>query len=352
MNSLSDTPYPSLKTSERKGLSMWLACSIAMVLLMVLVGGLTRLTESGLSMVNWHPIHGILPPMNEAEWMEEFAHYQTSPEYQQVNFGMTLEEFQGIFWLEYIHRILGRLAGLVFAVPYFYFLARGILKDGLALKLGGILLLGGAQGLLGWYMVKSGLVKDPMVSPLRLTAHLGLACLLFSLLLWQWLRLRTIPQTHALPFATLGLIGIIFVQILLGALVAGLDAGLAYNTFPTMNGQWIPNGLWLKTPWWDNFYTNATTVQFVHRLGALCVCLYSLAFLLKHYPKAHSTTTTRKVMLFFTALLFLQMAVGIATLLLHVPLSLASLHQLLAIFLLGAAITLIYTQSHAKRDAL
>ena len=330
---------------------LWLGLLVIMVMCMVIVGGLTRLTDSGLSMVNWHPIHGTLPPLNTAEWKQEFSHYQQSPEYQQKNFGMSLDEFKDIFWLEYIHRVLGRTVGLLFALPFAFFLIRRMIPATLALKYGSIFLLGGAQGLLGWYMVKSGLVNDPMVSPLRLAAHLSMACLLFSLLFWQWLKLWQ-PLSNILSFdrAIFGFILLVFLQIILGAFVAGLDAGLAYDSFPTMNGQWIPEGLWLAEPWWKDLYQNPTTAQFIHRLGALILTVY-LGFLLYRLKSQPLSSLAQKAAYGLIMVLIWQIALGALTVIHHVPILLAVLHQFTAVLLLACAIALLYAQSTARKQS-
>lgn len=300
-------------------------------------------------MVNWQPIHGTLPPIGEAEWLEEFNHYKESPQYRQQNFGMSVDEFKGIFWLEYLHRLLGRVVGIIFFIPFIYFLARKIISTSYALKLGGIFLLGGAQGLLGWYMVKSGLVNEPMVSPLRLAAHLTMACLLFTLLYWQWLRVWKKRLSSYYSKKTLGFIGLIFLQIILGAFVAGQDAGLAYDSFPTMNGKWIPDGLWLLEPWWSNLYQNPTTAQWVHRVGALGLTLY-LIYIIVHYMKRQdvSALVSRSVYALIV-ILIVQIALGALTVMYHVPILIATAHQFTALLLLGAAVSLLYSDDDATR---
>ena len=316
---------------------------------MVVVGGLTRLTDSGLSMVNWQPIHGMLPPIGEVEWQEEFNHYQTSPQYQQQNFGMTVDEFKGIFWLEYLHRLLGRVVGLIFFFPFIYFLARKIITPSYAVKLGGIFLLGGAQGLLGWYMVKSGLVNDPMVSPLRLAAHLTMACLLFTLLYWQWLRLFQDRKSSYYSRKIIGFILLIFVQIILGALVAGQDAGLAYDSFPTMNGQWIPSSLWLLEPWWNNLYQSPTTAQWMHRASALALTAYLISIIYRYQKRTALNALIKGSIHALIIVLILQITLGALTVIYHVPIGLAVLHQFTALFLLGAAVSLLYGDDGATR---
>ena len=342
--------HSTVINTNRKPLLIWLGIMVTMVMLMVVVGGLTRLTDSGLSMVNWHPIHGTLPPIGQAEWQEEFAHYKTSPQYQHENFGMKLEEFKGIFWLEYIHRVIGRLVGLFFFLPLAYFSLKRAISLNLGLKLGGLFLLGGAQGLLGWYMVKSGLVDDPMVSPLRLSAHLSMACLLFSLLWWRWLAAwKPLPSQH-FNKKTLSFIIAIFIQIILGAWVAGQDAGLAYDSFPTMNGQWMPDELWLIDPWWKNLYQSPTTAQFVHRLGALLLTVYLISIIASLY-KQQVTKLTQFSIYGLIIVLMLQITLGALTVIHHVPILLATLHQFAAILLLGCAVALLYGQSEGKHSS-
>ena len=240
---------------------------------MVVVGGVTRLTHSGLSIVEWQPIVGTLPPLSQADWQETFGKYRLTPQYLQVNKGMTLEEFKGIFWWEYWHRLLGRVIGVVFLVPLLWFIARREIPPGYAGKLFGIFLLGGLQGALGWYMVKSGLVDDPRVSQFRLTAHLGLALAIFAAMLWAGLSLiypsrakwELVPDPSTRAWA-IGVALLVFVMALSGGLVAGIRAGFAYNTFPLMNGRLVPPEIFMLEPWWRNFFWNMATVQFDHRV--------------------------------------------------------------------------------------
>jgi len=267
---------------ENQGpVATWLFVCTFLVFAMVIIGGLTRLTQSGLSMVEWEPIMGTIPPISDSDWNDVFDKYKTSPEYQKVNFGMSLSEFKEIFWLEYIHRVFGRLIGLVFFIPFIYFLIRKKIDAPLTLRLAGIFALGGLQAGMGWYMVKSGLVDDPRVSQFRLTSHLGLAILIFGALLWTALsvmypsRANVSPhQKNVLIFSRI-LNGLIFVMILSGGFVAGIRAGLAYNTFPLMGDGFIPPDIFVLTPWWQNFFSNMATVQFDHRLLA-----YTLSILI------------------------------------------------------------------------
>lgn len=327
---------------SHRAVLIWLLASCAFVYLMVFVGGVTRLTDSGLSMVHWHPVHGIIPPLNEAEWLEEFSHYQQSPEYLKVNHGMSVEEFKSIFFWEYSHRLLGRLAGLVFFLPLVVFAVKRVFHLRFMLRLVAIFLLGGAQGLMGWYMVKSGLVDRPDVSQYRLTAHLMLAVALFSLLLWSaldvWREWRGVSGvrgvSHVLGWCA---IGVVLVQMALGALVAGLNAGMIYNTYPLMNGQLIPDELWPHSSWYMNVGEDILSVQFHHRMMAWVVVVSVLMLWWKCRHNAWHIFY-RKACTFLPVALILQVVLGIATLLYVVPLPLAVMHQVLAIALLASII--------------
>jgi cytochrome c oxidase assembly protein subunit 15 len=328
----------TLPESNRKPILRWLVVCLALVSLMVVVGGLTRLTESGLSMVEWKPTT-ILPPLNDQQWLEEFSKYQQSPEYQKVNKGFGVEGFKQIFWLEYIHRLLGRLIGAVFFFPFAYFLARRMIPFPLTWRLAGIFLLGGMQGCIGWYMVRSGLVDQPWVSPVRLMLHLGMAFLLFGMLWWQILKLQyhDSPLPHRKPFLWIGLLIALYLQILMGALVAGMDAGLLFNTFPTMAGEWVPAGIWLLDPWYLNLFENGTTVHFLHRLGALIV---TVALVLAVFQTLHSqkhATVRENAKLIFAALIA-QIVLGILTVVYAVPIAIATAHQGAALLLMAAVI--------------
>src|SRR3954470_11936043 len=245
------TPDDSPRPGDR-AVAWWLLACCAMVFAMVVVGGMTRLTHSGLSIVEWQPIVGAIPPLDEGEWQEAFAKYRATPEFRLRNHDMTLEGFKGIFWWEYFHRLLGRVIGVVFFVPFLYFLARRRIPRDLAPPLAGTFLLGGLQGAVGWYMVKSGLVDDPRVSSLRLAMHLGLAFLLYGLMFYTALGLlsplRTASSDEARRRAGF-LVGLVFVMVLSGALVAGIHAGYAYNTWPLMNGEAIPPEILQLDPW-------------------------------------------------------------------------------------------------------
>jgi cytochrome c oxidase assembly protein subunit 15 len=333
----------------RRTIAAWLLVCCALVFAMVVVGGVTRLTHSGLSIVEWQPIVGAIPPLNDAQWEDAFSKYRETPEFKQRNHDMTLAGFQGIFWWEYFHRLLGRVIGLVFLVPFVYFVVRGAVRGALAWKLGAIFLLGGLQGAMGWYMVKSGLVDDPRVSSLRLAAHLGLAFLIYGLLFWNALNLLSPLRTASSDSARRragALVALLFVMVLSGALVAAIRAGYAYNTFPLMNGELIPPEIMVIDPWWDNFLHNMATVQFVHRLLAVLVALTVVIVWVRvrHEPPNRRARVWSHLLLVMAAL---QVTVGIATLLLRVPLPIAALHQAGAVLLFTCAIGV----RHALREA-
>jgi cytochrome c oxidase assembly protein subunit 15 len=346
-------------------IALWLFACAFLVFLMVAVGGVTRLTESGLSIVEWKPVSGALPPLSESAWQKEFGAYQTSPEYLKKNSGMGLQEFKGIFWLEYLHRLLGRLVGIVFMLPYLFFLFKGAFTRRQAWGYAGILLLGGLQGVVGWYMVKSGLVDNPRVSPYRLMAHLGMALLLFALLFIQahrvrkpeWLRNPVFGETgpaerRYFRFSLL-ITGLMVLQILLGALVAGNHAGLVYNTFPTMDGQIVPDGLMARQPATVNFFENPTLVQFDHRIGAYLLTFFIVFFWWKLRRVVKISFATRLASNLLIYFVFVQFLLGVFTLLYHVPVTLASLHQINAIMLLAVSLFInqhLYAKVRAAKD--
>lgn len=330
-------------------MALWLGLCAALVFAMVVLGGITRLTGSGLSMVEWDPIFGIIPPLNQTEWEEVFAKYRASPEYRLVNRGMDLAGFKRIYYVEYAHRVLGRVIGIVFLLPLVWFVARGRIDRPLAWKLGGLFVLGGLQGLLGWYMVKSGLVDVPRVSHLRLTAHLGLAVLIYGFMVWILLGLlwphpaleRDAPRLRRGVSVAVGLA---FVTLLSGGLVAGLRAGYAFNTFPLMAGQWIPPGYLALEPWWRNLVDNVAAVQFDHRALALAT-LALVAGLWTAARQAPLTARGQWLAHLTFGMAVVQVALGIATLLSYVALPLASAHQAGALVLL----TLLLAWRHALR---
>ncbi len=326
-------------------IAVWLFVCCVMIALMVLVGGLTRLTESGLSITEWKPVSGVVPPMHEQAWLKEFQLYQQSPEYEHKNFGMTLDEFKGIFWLEFIHRLLGRLTGFVFFIPFVFFLYKKKLEKPLTLKLLGILLLGGTQGLVGWLMVKSGLRDNPFVSPVWLSTHLGVAFFIFAAIFWlglsKWygVTYRSEGKNLLRRMAWVVIIAV-YLQILLGGMVAGSDAGLVYNTWPDMNGKIIPDGLAVMQPWYANLLQNVTMIQFNHRMGAYIVSLLVAGFAFYLLKKGREAFHKPAIMLL--SVLALQMMLGIKTLLYAVPILLASAHQMVALLLFSVAIFILY----------
>jgi len=314
---------------DRRRVAAWLLVCAALVFAMVVVGGVTRLTHSGLSMVEWQPLVGALPPLSEAHWQELFAKYRETPEFRLVNHAMDLEGFKSIFWWEYFHRLLGRAIGLVFLFPFLFLLFLRHLDRPLTFKLLGIFLLGALQGALGWYMVKSGLVDDPRVSHFRLTAHLGVALAIFAAEVWVAFDLLFVEKhktgkfEKALPF-------LIFLMALSGGMVAGLRAGSAYNTFPLMNGHVVPPETFMLEPWSMNFLYNMAAVQLVHRsFFWLLAVLIPLAW----WRSRH--TLPGNVLL---GVFILQASLGISTLLLHVPVALAACHQAGAVLLFAAAL--------------
>lgn len=316
-----------------KPVRIWLYVIALMVLAMVVVGGLTRLTESGLSITEWKPISGIIPPLSDSDWQAEFDAYKQIPQYQLLNQGMALDGFKFIFFWEWAHRALGRIIGLVFAVPFLVFLVQRRFTWNLAAPLAGLFVLGGLQGALGWWMVTSGLTELTSVSQYRLAAHLTAALLLFMALIWVARRLtpnRTIARAADRP-AALILLVLVILQIGAGAFVAGLDAGMGYNTWPLMDGALVPDGLGAMDPWWKNLFENALTVQFIHRTIAYVIVLYAGA--LYFWRRGEGGWLPR-----IALLVLLQVCLGISTLVLHVPLSLALGHQALAFMLAGAVV--------------
>lgn len=340
-------------SGARRQVAAWLLVCCALVFAMVVVGGVTRLTRSGLSIVEWQPILGTLPPLNETQWLETFDKYKLTPEYRKVNEGMSLEAFKGIFWWEYFHRLLGRLIGFVFLLPLLWFWWRGRIDEPLALKLASIFVLGGLQGAMGWYMVQSGLVDDPRVSQYRLTAHLILALAIYAAMLWTALGLlyrdAAAPNAQAAPLRRFAWIitALVVYMCVTGGFVAGIRAGFAYNTFPLMNGHWVPPEIFMLDPWHLNFFNNMATVQFDHRLGAWLLAVLAPWFWLKARREALSPRARFAIWLLL-GVLALQIALGIATLLLLVPISLAAAHQGGAVLLLTAALML----NHALRGSL
>lgn len=315
-----------------KAMSTWLLICAAMVFFMVILGGATRLTESGLSMVEWKPLT-LLPPLTEADWAAEFTAYQASPEFVKVNSWMGVEDFKTIYWFEYTHRLWGRLIGFAFAIPFVVFLWRREVDQSYFWKFLGLLALGGAQGVLGWYMVASGLVDRPDVSHYRLAAHLITAFICFGLMLWVAFDLRVAaePRGHQVPPAgfqpwAAAVSVFALVVVVSGAFVAGLNAGKGYNTFPLMDGAIIPDGLYATTPWWAAALEHHMTIQFNHRVLAITLVIL-IGVLWTKSRRIDPSARTRKLIDAMAAMAVVQAALGITTLLLVVPIGWALAHQ-------------------------
>lgn len=333
----------SLEKNNRQ-LAIWLFVICGMIFCMIVLGGATRLTESGLSMVHWKPITGIIPPIGDEEWQATFEKYKQFPEYQKINKGrgMDLESFKSIFYFEYSHRVLGRLIGIAFLLPFLYFLFKRKIHRKLTPRFVTMFILGGLQGLLGWYMVKSGLVNVPSVSQYRLTAHLGAAMAIYIFIFWTALnlvrpRLSNIEVPDKLRRKSLATTIVIIIMILSGGFVAGTDAGFVFNTFPLMSGHFIPPFIYPKEPFYINMFEDLATIQFNHRIIAylLCLMIPALWFMSRRYQLAARSKTILNLLL---AMLIIQVSLGISTLLLVVPVSLGVMHQGGALLLLTLAL--------------
>ncbi|MCF4164503.1 COX15/CtaA family protein [Zavarzinia compransoris] len=334
---------PSQPSPNERAVARWLFVVSFLLLAMVVLGGVTRLTDSGLSITEWKPVSGALPPLSAEAWEAEFANYRKIPQYEQLNYGMSLGEFKRIFWFEWSHRLLGRLIGFAFLVPYLWFLLRGKLDRPMAWRLGGILILGGTQGALGWFMVASGLTERVSVSQYRLAAHLSLAFVIHAAVFWTALdlwrgRVVRIPSPGLSRLAALGL-ALVFLQIVLGAFVAGLDAGLAYNTWPLMDGDWIPNGLFTHVPAWLDPFENNITAQFLHRHFAILVAVLLVLHALAVRARAPAASDAALLVAFGVVL---QVLLGIWTLIAVVPVWLGALHQAGAFILFTLGLNLLH----------
>ncbi|MBT8078094.1 MAG: COX15/CtaA family protein [Gammaproteobacteria bacterium] len=328
---------------KNKAVAKWLLTCCALVFAMVVLGGVTRLTGSGLSMVDWRPVTGVLPPLSAQEWQLTFEAYQQSPEFQKKNSHMGVDEFKSIFWLEYLHRLLGRTIGIVFLLPFAWFVWRGYIRGREWPKYALMFVLGGLQGLLGWYMVQSGLVDRPEVSQYRLTAHLFAAFLIYAYMLWVALTLleRDEKPRHAGYGRTVAVTALISVTIVSGGFVAGLKAGKMFNTFPMMGDYWLPPGMFALEPAWRNFFDNGATVQFDHRVLAITTFVVIVLYWWSMRKSTLSAGLRRGVnALLHTAVL--QVALGISTLLLVVPIVLAAAHQAVAMLLFTVALYLCH----------
>jgi cytochrome c oxidase assembly protein subunit 15 len=333
--------------SPRRLVRLWLLVVAALVFITLLVGGATRLTESGLSIVEWKPLTGVTPPLSDGAWQTEFEKYKSTPQYQQLNRGMSLDEFKTIYWWEWTHRLLGRIIGAAFLLPFFWFLWRGWIDRKLQVLLWTIFGLGALQGAVGWWMVASGLTGRVSVSQYRLAFHLTLACVIYAALVWTAQRLMPPPSTpmpRRLRMTARVLLILVLVQIYFGALVAGLDAGLVYNTFPLIDGAFVPDTvrLFFEQPLWKNFFENTLMVQFQHRMLAYAIVLIAIA----HLFDVAATTRGGRVLATarrLAVVVVVQVSIGVYTLIQQAPISLSLLHQAMAIVLLTIAVV------HAER---
>jgi heme a synthase len=335
------TGISAQQAPQDRAIRWWLFSIAALIALMVLVGGATRLTESGLSIVEWKPVTGALPPLNQEQWTQAFEAYKTIPQYRELNAGMNLSEFKTIFWWEWSHRLLGRVIGVAYLLPFLWFLWRGVLSADLRRRLWLIFGLGALQGAVGWWMVASGLSQRVEVSQYRLATHLVLALLIFAAIVWTLRRLadRSPPVASArLKITSMALLVLTFVQLYLGALVAGLRAGKVYNTWPDIDGALIPSTarLFFETPWWRNLFDNALTVQFEHRMTAYALFVLAVLHALDAV-RSRAGTAAINGALWLAAAIALQATLGILTLLNQVPILLALAHQAVAIAVLTSA---------------
>ena len=332
---------------DLRAVRLWLLTAAAMIFLTLVVGGATRLTESGLSIVEWKPLTGVLPPLSQNEWQTEFTKYQAIPQYRELNRGMSLGAFKVIYWWEWSHRLLARVTGAVFLLPFLFFLRRGAIPEGLRARLWAIFIAGAVLGVVGWWMVSSGLTQGVSVSQYRLAFHLTLASAIYAAILWTARQLVPRIQSEA-PFrlrtAALAIAILLLLQIYLGALVAGLDAGLAYNTWPTIDGDLVPSPerLWFITPAWRNLFENALTVQFDHRMVAYAIWVFAGL----HAIDARQARRGAGGAIVLAAAVTLQAALGVTTLLYQAPLPLALAHQILAIVVFTIAVLHAEQLSH------
>lgn len=323
----------------------WLILLLALVANMVLVGGYTRLSGSGMSITEWKPIHGVIPPLNETEWTEEFDKYRQIPQYQLINKGMSLDEFKAIFWPEFWHRILGRIVGLAFVVPLICLVALKQISRPLALRMLGIGSLVGLQGFMGWYMVASGLVENTHVSHLRLAAHLSLAFIIFGALLWTLLDVSFPRRRESFREWTPAFAGVtvwfllLFLQIIYGAFMAGTHAGLLYDSYPTMNGSWMPPESWHMQPIVLNLFENPTAIHFIHRTLAIFLVL---GFASWWFFNRNALQPIKLYVWIVAGLLALQFLLGVLTIINAVPLTFALKHQMAGLALYGASVVLMY----------
>ncbi|MDF1673383.1 MAG: COX15/CtaA family protein [Vicingaceae bacterium] len=339
-----------MKDNPNKSVIKWLLTGCFLIFLMVVIGGITRLTESGLSMVDWNLFMGSVPPLSEQDWIETFNQYKQYPEYQKVNFHFSLEEFKAIFFWEYLHRLIGRLIGIVFIVPFVFFLIKKKLSKSLIKECLVILFMGAFQGFLGWWMVKSGLIDNPDVSHYRLATHLITAFLTFAYTFWVALKLMYKDEREDVPFmrkVLVVLLLLVIVQIIYGAFVAGLNAGFVMNTWPKMGDQWIADSVTTMEPFFLNFVDGIGGVQFVHRYLALLVVGLVLILLLRA-NKYNLTKRQQSGLKGLLVVVFVQFLLGIFTLLYAVPIVLGVAHQIGAFLLLGV---IVFTLNSFRKEA-
>lgn len=335
--------------------AIWLSATCLVILMMIMVGGITRLTDSGLSIVEWKPILGAIPPLTDADWHEKFEMYKQYPEYQKLKSHMDMSEFKFIYFWEYFHRLLGRLIGVIYFLPFLFFLVKGNLTGKLKVKLAIGFVLGGLQGLLGWYMVKSGLVDRPDVSHFRLAAHFGLALAIVGYLYWIFLGLTDRnPQQRVsdrlLVRTTTAFLALLSLQIVYGAFVAGLDAGIGYNTFPTMDGKWFPAQIIFLKPEWLNFLEHPPGVQFVHRIFGWLVALSAVGLVV--LSKMRNLTSAQRNAFYLVGLMVgVQFLLGVATLVMKVPLTLASMHQMGACILFLTTLRALFLMVNSRNNS-
>ena len=331
--------------AQDRAVAIWLLICCGLVFTMVVLGGFTRLTGSGLSMADWRPLMGWLPPLSDAEWQRVFGLYQQTPEFLKVNSHMDVDAFKSIFWLEFLHRLLGRTIGIVFLLPFVFFFIKGYIKASEWPKYLLMFVLGGLQGVLGWYMVKSGLVDNPHVSQYRLTAHLFAAFLIYAYMFWVALSLlfpAAGENRHPWFKKSLALTVLTSVTIISGGFVAGLKAGKIYNTFPMMGDDWLPPGTMALEPFWRNFFDNSTTVQFDHRILAITTLIAVFFFWLKA-RQADLPSRSRPAVNAMLHTAILQVALGITTLVMSVPVILGATHQGVAMLLFTISLYILHS---------
>ncbi|HNQ61069.1 MAG TPA: COX15/CtaA family protein [Bacteroidia bacterium] len=342
-----------MNEKSKRRISLWLYSGCFLIFLMVVIGGITRLTGSGLSITEWNLIMGSIPPLNDEEWQDAFNKYQQIPQFEKINSHFELNDFKSIYWWEFIHRQLGRLIGMVFIIPFLYFLFTKQMDRSMIGKSLFLFFLGGLQGFLGWYMVSSGLVERTSVSHIRLAIHLITAFITFGFTYWFALEIRSADtvnreQTRSGSGLVKIIFSLLFIQIIYGAFVAGMHAGKMYNTFPLMDGQVIPTGMGSAEPFWLNFFNNPVTVQFIHRIFAFLL-LFLIAKVWWSSKKMGMDASQRKAMNFVLLAVSVQFLLGVLTLLTKVDITIASLHQIGAFFLFSSVIYLLFTMQKIRR---